>query len=211
MGQAATMDPGFSRARASGTFRSLMGQSPLISDLAASRDPLEVAYQRFFPVIREKCRRMLSDFEESQDVAQETFIRLWQSGLTSRDPRTTTAWIFKTSTRLAIDRLRHKRRTSPPSKDANREEDDDGWDSDGTDSAGTNLESAIAARQELETIARELPERELEMAILSRVDGLVQTEIAEVLEVSERTVRRVLTRFDARLVELRSAREAGHG
>ena len=37
---------------------------------------------------------------------------------------------------------------------------------------------------------------ELEAAILNRVDRLSHPEVAEVLGVSERTVRRLLTRFD---------------
>ncbi len=39
---------------------------------------LDHLYAAWFPLIREKCRRVLADRGEAEDVAQETFIRLWQ-------------------------------------------------------------------------------------------------------------------------------------
>jgi RNA polymerase sigma-70 factor (ECF subfamily) len=57
----------------------------------------------------------------------------------------------------------------------------------------------------LRQVAARVPAEELECALLDRLDGLTQVESAEVLGVSERTVRRMLTRFDERLASLREA------
>jgi DNA-directed RNA polymerase specialized sigma24 family protein len=54
---------------------------------------LELAYRRCFPVIREKCRRMLGDAGAADDVAQETFMKLWKSRFVDADPRTLAAWV----------------------------------------------------------------------------------------------------------------------
>src|SRR5438477_9501783 len=70
---------------------------------------VDAVYRRYFPSIREKCKRMLGDSEESRDVAQETFARLWAAQLPLREPNQVVAWIYRTSTRLAIDRLRARR------------------------------------------------------------------------------------------------------
>src|SRR2546428_13546249 len=51
---------------------------------------------------------MLSDLAEADDAAQETFVRLWRARLRDSDPRRLTAWIYRTSTRIAIDRLRKR-------------------------------------------------------------------------------------------------------
>ncbi len=51
----------------------------------------------------------------------------------------------------------------------------------------------------LERIAGRAPARELEVAILSRLDELTQEEIAEVTGMSSRTVRRLLRKFDSRI------------
>lgn len=142
---------------------------------------LDEHYRRFFPLIREKCRRMLTDGDEAQDVAQETFIRLWQKGPSLADPRHATAWAYQTSTRLAVDMLRRRaaRGANPAASEA-----------------APGPDEALAARQLIEALAGAVGEGELEAAILARVDGLSQLEVAEVLGVSERTVRRLLTRFD---------------
>src|SRR5207302_10717908 len=50
-------------------------------------DDVEAAYRRYFVLIREKCRRMLADFAEADDVAQETFVRLWRADLAGGNPR----------------------------------------------------------------------------------------------------------------------------
>ena len=45
---------------------------------------------------------------EAQDVAQETFIRLWKSGLDLEDARRVAAWVYRTATHLSVDRIRRK-------------------------------------------------------------------------------------------------------
>ncbi|MCP3143238.1 RNA polymerase sigma factor [Pyxidicoccus xibeiensis] len=154
---------------------------------------LQSAYQRYFPLIREKCRRMLGDSDEAQDVAQETFIRLWRSGLQTSDPRQATAWIYRTSTNLAVDRLR-QRRSAPPRAGAGLAE---------ALPAGSSAEATLQRQQELAAYARHLPADALEAALMSRLDGLTQQEVAEVLQVSERTVRRLLQKLDAQVEHLR--------
>ncbi|MFY0566539.1 RNA polymerase sigma factor [Archangium lansingense] len=154
---------------------------------------VQTAYATYFPIIREKCRRMLRDPDEAQDVAQETFIRLWQARLRDGEPRRVTAWVYRTSTHLAIDRLRRLQSGMVPERPEEMLE---------AAQAGS-LERSVQARQELERFARHVPADELEVALLSRVDGLTQLEIAEVTQVSERTVRRLLTRFDERVEQLR--------
>src|SRR5947207_3115071 len=51
---------------------------------------------------------MLADFAEADDVAQETFVRLWRSDLGGDEPRRVLAWIYRTSTRLTIYRMRER-------------------------------------------------------------------------------------------------------
>jgi RNA polymerase sigma-70 factor, ECF subfamily len=74
---------------------------------------LSDAYRRYFPLLRGKCRRMLRTNAEAEEVAQDAFVRLidWsQKGKGELpDSKQVTAWLYKTSTRLAIDRLRTRR------------------------------------------------------------------------------------------------------
>jgi RNA polymerase sigma factor (sigma-70 family) len=134
---------------------------------------------------------MLGEREEAADVAQETFARLCESGAVHEDPAVRVRWIYRTSTRLAIDVLRRRRlgvETRAPALDA--------------EGAGPSADAVIAARQQLAAIASAAPSAELEVAMLCRVDGLTQPEAAEICDVSERTVRRLLGRFDRRVARL---------
>ncbi|NMO17535.1 sigma-70 family RNA polymerase sigma factor [Pyxidicoccus fallax] len=152
---------------------------------------IQSAYLRYFPLIREKCRRMLGDSDEAQDVAQETFLRLWKSGFQTKDPRHATAWIYRTSTNLAVDRLRQRR--TVPSEVAVAQ----------MAVERSTAETEVQHRQELELYARHLPPEALEAALLHRLDGLTQQEVAEVLQMSDRTVRRLLLKLDAQVEHLR--------
>jgi RNA polymerase sigma-70 factor (ECF subfamily) len=148
---------------------------------------IEATYRRYFPLLREKCRRMCGDFEEAQDVAQETFIRFWESRVAQEHPDRIVGWLYRTSMRLTIDRLR-RRRAAPPSS------------APGPVPSG---EEALQMRQLLAVLARSVPVDELEVAVLDRIDGLTQAQSAQICGISDRTVRRLLARFDERFQALR--------
>jgi len=151
---------------------------------------VEHTYRRYFPVIREKCARMLRDRAEAQDVAQETFARLWSERERLHDPDAVASWIYRTSTRIAVDRYRRVRREDELIDDVGDEAD-----------PGQQLD----ARRMLARFAAHAPADELEVAILSRIDGLRQDEIARVLGCSDRTVRRLLQKLETRLSRLRES------
>ena len=163
-----------------------------------TEDQVKEAYRRYFPMIVRKSGRMLRDASEAQDLAQETFLRLWKSRLDLRDATATTAWLYKTITRLALDRLRSPERPAQ-----------------GFDGLANSIASPEATAEErshhrdlLEQMMDALPRAEIEVAVLSRVDELNHQEIGEVLGISERTVRRLLTRVDLRIARWRARRQA---
>jgi RNA polymerase sigma-70 factor, ECF subfamily len=153
------------------------------------------AYRRYFPALVRKCSRMLRDEHEAQDVAQESFLRLCQSELALADVRAVTAWLYRTSTRLALDRLRAR---------AQRSTEPMAWEQ--ADGASPPDEQ-LYLRGLWAELLRRVPADELEAALLFRADGLPQAEIAEVLGVHERSVRRLLVQFEARVERLRSRSE----
>ncbi|HEY3820532.1 MAG TPA: RNA polymerase sigma factor [Polyangiaceae bacterium] len=141
------------------------------------------AYTRLLPPIRAKCRRLLGSSPAAEDVAQEAFLRLWKSGI-SGDPRTVVAWLYRTCTRLAIDVLRDRRRV------------DLGDVSQEDAPCAVDLAACAEARAAIAELAGAVPEEQLAVVVLVRVDGLSHAEAATVLGVNERTVRRLLARFD---------------
>ncbi|HNN94817.1 MAG TPA: RNA polymerase sigma factor [Pseudomonadota bacterium] len=166
-----------------------------------SLDPAQIddLYRRYFAILRAKCSRMLGDADEAADVAQETLIRFWQSERTTSagttDPAAETrrvlGWLYRTSTRLAIDRLRS-------AQARNRL----GLALPEADCIAIG-EDALTARYLCAQLVSSAPPDELEVAMLSRLDRLSQVEIASLLGRSERTVRRQLQRFDVRVTAFR--------
>jgi RNA polymerase sigma-70 factor (ECF subfamily) len=142
-------------------------------------------YLRFWGPIRGKCQRLLGATAAADDVAQEAFLRLWQSGppLDGRsEPRQVLAWLYLTSTRLCLDVLRRTRALVPLPE--------------APMSCAVSLQEVVAARSSIAALCHRASPEQLEAALLARVDGLSQPEVALVLGVSERTVRRLLDAFD---------------
>jgi RNA polymerase sigma-70 factor, ECF subfamily len=160
--------------------------TPPNSDLADT-------YRRYFPMILCKCSRILRGSGDAQDVAQETFIRLWQSQDLLRDPKATVAWIYRTATNLAIDKLRADRFSELPVEMKDEQPD---------------AEEISHARHYLRRLVGTLSEDQMLVAVLSRVDGMNHREIGEVMGTSERTVRRILDGLNDRLEKLRAQGEA---
>lgn len=151
---------------------------------------VEQLYRRYWPALAGKCARMLRDPSAAEDLAQETFVRLWKSRARIDEPQAVLAWLYRTSTRLAIDRMRRERRTVAIADLAPR----------AREPAASIDEAARAEHRDLlASLAGEVPADELEVALLSRVDGMTHDEIGLVTQRSGRTVRRLLKKFDERV------------
>src|SRR5262245_50217898 len=125
---------------------------------ALGDDAVIAAYRRFFPILASKCARMLEDPDEARDVAQETFTRLWSERLALRDATAVTAWLYRTSTRLAVDRYRDPWRRARQVVD---------WDE--LRSGAEDPEARTHWRRLLAQLGRRVPADELEVAILARL------------------------------------------
>jgi RNA polymerase sigma-70 factor, ECF subfamily len=168
--------------------------------VAAPADDLSATYRRFLAPVRLKCRRLLRDAAEAEEAAHECFVRFMKArparALQSDAPMVM-GWLYRTCTRICIDILRRRRLVAPPPALA------DGGEEAPAVPAGVDLEDALAARRVIEALSAQAGRAELEAAVLCRVDGLRHPEAAAVLGVSERTLRRLLQRFDDRTQQLR--------
>jgi RNA polymerase sigma-70 factor (ECF subfamily) len=154
----------------------------------------EDCYRRVFPLVLAKCRRMLRGDADTMDLAQEVFVRLWQHRELVNDPQALTAWLYRASTRLVIDRARQRRLGQESLSHLQKRLED---------AAADDAEARFSSRRQLRGVLADCPENELEAVILSRLDRLTHPEIAAVIGASERTVRRLLGRFDERVRALR--------
>jgi RNA polymerase sigma factor (sigma-70 family) len=120
----------------------------------------------------------------AEDLAQDTFVRLWGRMVTSNDR----SLLFRTAQNLAIDHIRAQRvrsryvETILPAQ---------------ATTVTPAPDSALAAREELGILLqalRTLPQRTQRIFLLNRLDGLSYPEIATALGVSVSTVEKEMIR-----------------
>src|SRR4051794_15672904 len=121
----------------------------------------EDCYRKVFPLVLAKCRRMLRGDADAMDLAQEVFVRLWQHRELVQNAQALTAWLYRASTRLMIDRAR-QRKLSQESVVHLQQTLEDGGPAD--------AEARFSSRRQLRSVLTDCPENELEAAILSRLD-----------------------------------------
>ena len=151
--------------------------------------------------------RMVRDREQAEDLAQETFVKVFNH-LDRYDPKYKfSSWIFKIASNLAIDSLR-KKELNTVSLDGSRH----ATTSDEVDATRITVESGDENPEEL-LEAKELGE-EIERAIgalrpeyrtavlLRHVEGRPYEEIAEIMEIPLGTVKTYIHRARGELREM---------
>jgi len=134
--------------------------------------------------------RILGDTEKAQDVHQEVFLAIWKrwhkyDGRTNWD-----AYLYRATVRKAIrfaKRARTEQSLQQPLEYAASEERPD-----------ESLRTAELQQKLAGCLAR-LPKRQVEVFVLSRMEGLKAKKIAELLDCSQETVRVHLHRALKRL------------
>lgn len=128
--------------------------------------------------------------QEAKEVAQEAYVRLLQLQEPDR-PGLLRAYLFKTATNLAIDRLRHRRIQQRSEEQPELFADLNASRSDLEDPA-----KQVLAREQADRLLgylQELPIKCQQVLGLHRFEGLSQQEVAVRMGISARMVRRYVT------------------
>jgi RNA polymerase sigma-70 factor (ECF subfamily) len=180
--------------------------------LASIRDGDEAAFQeivrRYRNPITNFVYRMLDDYERSVELAQETFIRVYTSAERYQANYSFSTYIYRIASNLAISELRRRKRRkfvslfSPFTND-----DGEAVEIDPPD-VGMLQDEAMIAEERRKAVARaitSLPEKYRAAIVLRDVEGLSYDRIAEVLNLSEGTVKSRINRARNLLKEKLSA------
>jgi RNA polymerase sigma-70 factor, ECF subfamily len=180
--------------------------------LAAIRDGDEAAFQeivrRYRNPITNFIYRMIDDYERSVELSQETFIRVYTSASRYQANYSFSTYIYRIATNLAISELRRRKRRkfvslfSPFTND-----DGETIELDPPDSNPLQDE-ALIDNERRTAVARaisSLPEKYRAAIVLRDVEGLSYDRIAEVLKLSEGTVKSRINRARNLLKEKLSA------
>jgi RNA polymerase sigma-70 factor, ECF subfamily len=169
--------------------------------LADIKDGDEAAFQeivrRYRNPITNFVYRMLDDYERSVELAQETFIRVFTSASRYQANYSFSTYIYRIATNLAISELRRRKRRKfvslfSPFADDNGE----AVELDPPDLNPLQDESLIKdeRRKAVAKAITSLPEKYRAAIVLRDVEGLSYDRIAEVLKLSEGTVKSRINR-----------------
>jgi RNA polymerase sigma-70 factor, ECF subfamily len=153
---------------------------------SARRDAAAFAelVSRYYKPVYRMVWRMLNGNSETEDVAQEAFVKLWQNPAQVREAKALKGWLMRVASNLAIDRLRRK-----PHADIDAIEEP----ADPRQQTGRELEERAATMRVNQAIA-DLPERQKLAVTLVHLEGMGNMAAAQVMDISVEAVESLLGR-----------------
>lgn len=158
----------------------------------AARAPsasFETLFLEHWPQVYAALVRLLGDPAEAEDLAQETFWRLYQRPPAEAGP--VGGWLYRVALNLGYNQLRGARRRAQYEIAAGRE----AWENPASPSPAEAAERA-AEQARVRVILAELPARDAQLLTL-RQAGLAYKEIAAALGVAPGSVGTLLARAEA--------------
>ena len=156
-------------------------------------DDLAELYKRHAPALHRRCASIVGNAEEARDLVQETFAR-YIAARHTWERAAPFSVLYRIATNASIDRLR-RRKTAPQ----------DELDPESHVGDLGNEPRRIDNLHDLAQLTKGLSEEELTVAVMHHLDGYTQEGIAAALDLSRRTVGKILTRFEDH-VKKRAAR-----
>ena len=157
-------------------------------DLAAFEELVRRNEKRVYAV----ALRSSGSPEDAADITQEVFLRAWRSIEDFRGDSGFSTWLFRITANLCVDFARH-RQAQPQTQPLVGEDDAERPIPDTAPTPEEHLENSELGR-ELAAALDEISEEHRRIVLLRDVSGLSYTDIAEVLEISEGTVKSRLSR-----------------
>jgi RNA polymerase sigma-70 factor (ECF subfamily) len=143
--------------------------------------------------------RVLGDWAEAEDVAQDAMMRLWKVAPDwCMGEAKVSTWLYRVTVNLCTDRLRRKRGVG-------LDEVDEPLD------PSPSVTDQLQSRERMDALQaglQTLPERQRQAVILRHIEGLGNPEIAKILEISTEAVESLTARGKRALAQaLAPARE----
>ena len=151
-----------------------------------SESAFSALMERYGQIVHAFALQFCGSRQDAEDIAQETFLRVWQKATTFRpNVVLVKTWLLQITRNLCIDRTRK----SSPVGDFEIEIEDVG-DSGSPDTKLLNEQQAQLLRAHLSN----LPERQRTAILLCNVEGWSQAHVAQVLACSESALEGLIQR-----------------
>ncbi len=162
----------------------------------------EVVFKKYYPRLKKYCLGMVKDYDVAEDLVQDAFLKVWEKRQTVLGDNGLQALLYTMVRNNALNYLKRNKlrdqyveafRFDSPQQElfirSFLEEDE--WEAQQT-----------LFKKELERLLEALPEKCKEAFVLSRFDGLTNTEVADYMGVSVKTVEKHLSKATAILRKL---------
>ena len=169
--------------------------------LAATRDGDAAAFEELVNRYRNQITnflfRMLNDYDEAVDLAQETFIRVFRAADRYTDAFAFSTYIYKIASNLAISELRKRKRRKLVSLNGLfQTADEDQIEFQPLDDKP--LQDEVLADAEMKSVIAKaittLPDKYRAPLVLRDIEGKTYLEIAAILDASEGTIKSRISR-----------------
>lgn len=167
---------------------------------AAGGDP-EAFEQLMTPLeglIWRVCWHYTGSREDAADCSQETMVRIWKGLASWRGDSGFESWVYRVAANCCLDFLRRKKRERSESIEPLREKGFDPPD------PKARTEDQVADREEKERLRegiRRLPEDQREALVLTQLERVPYDRAAQMLGITEGTVKSRVNRAKAKLKE----------
>ena len=175
----------------------------LIAYANGDADAARLLADRLLPRVMGQAVRMLQDHAEAEDVAQDAMMRLWKIEPDWRQGEAQiSTWLYRVVANLCTDRLRKRR--------GNVGLDQVDAPADPSPSAVEKMQTSTRMRALSEALAH-LPERQAQAVSLRHLEGLSNPQIAEIMDISVRSVESLTARGKRALAAILAGRKAELG
>lgn len=154
-------------------------------------EDFDTSFEKYYTVILRHCAYLIGDLQAAEDIAQETFIKLYNNPPSHGN---TGAWLSRVATNLAYNYLRDKK--TRRSKEPVVVEHSEGNVISIEDIAIKNWEVRLTKK-----ILNSLNHRE-RLCLLLKFSGYKYNEIAEIAGIEKASVGKILSRAQERFKEL---------
>ena len=155
-------------------------------------DAFEELVRRYEKRVYAIALRSAGSPEDAADITQDVFLRAWRSIESFRGDSGLSTWLFRITMNICVDHARH-RQTQPQTMALTNDEDEERPIHDTAPTPEEHLDNSELGR-ELAAALDEVSEEHRRIVLLRDVSGMSYTEIAEILEISEGTVKSRLAR-----------------
>ncbi|WP_396212152.1 RNA polymerase sigma factor [Flavobacterium sp.] len=161
----------------------------------------ETIYNQYNVLVYNVVLHYLQNMEDAEEITQDVFVQVYDSLASFNEKASIKTWIYRISINKSLDYLKHKRSVKRFFIFGKKSENEFEINNLSTfEHPGVALENKENAQILFQTI-NELTENQKTAFILSKLDGLNNPEIAEIMNVSISSVESLIFRAKASLKE----------